>query len=138
VEMIAIDTNVLVRFLTRDDEDQFQLAFALFERETIHVPDTVFLETEWVLRYAYGYKPDAVLNAFRSLLGLPQVRATDATRLLQALTWHEKGLDFADALHLATSQETEALATFDRAFARQSTGLGQCRVMDLASERPPR
>lgn len=135
--MIAVDTNVLVRFLTRDDEDQFQLALALIERENIHVPDTVWLETEWVLRFAYGYKPDAVVTAFRGLLGLPQVRVTDATRLLDAIAWHEKGLDFADALHLAASQETEALATFDKPFARQSAGLGRCRVMDLATEVNP-
>ncbi len=135
--MIAVDTNVLVRFLTRDDEDQFRQALALIERETIHVPDTVWLETEWVLRFAYGFKPDAVTIAFRGLLGLPNVHVTDTKRLLEAITWHAKGLDFADALHLAASQETQALATFDKPFARQAEGLGRCHVMELSSEGHP-
>ena len=130
--MTAIDTNVVVRFLTRDDGDQFQQAVALFNSETIHVPDTVWLETEWVLRFAYGYDPSAVTKAFRGLLGLPQVRVTDAARLNLAIEWHAANLDFADALHLASSQDVGTLATFDRAFARKSSNLGVCRVVDLA------
>jgi predicted nucleic acid-binding protein len=129
--MTAVDTNVLVRFLTRDDAEQFQRAVALFERDTIHVPDTVWLETAWVLRFAYGYAPEAITKAFRSLLGLPQVRVTDPARLLLALEWHATGLDFADALHLACSQDAGTLATFDKSFVRKSSHLGQCRVVEL-------
>ncbi|MCP5410517.1 MAG: PIN domain-containing protein, partial [Chromatiaceae bacterium] len=51
--MIGVDTNVLVRLLTRDDEAQFRKALKLFQQEEIFIPKTVFLETEWVLRYAY-------------------------------------------------------------------------------------
>ena len=130
--MTAVDTNVLVRFLTRDNAGQFRQAVALFNRETIHVPDTVWLETEWVLRFAYGYEPSSVTAAFRSLLGLPQVRVTDAARLLLAIEWHAAGLDFADALHLASSQDIGTLATFDKAFVRKSANLGVCRVVDLS------
>ena len=130
--MTAVDTNVVVRFLTRDDANQFQQAVALFDRETIHIPDTVWLETEWVLRYAYGYDASAVVTAFHGLLGLPQVRVTDAALLMRAIEWHGAGLDFADALHLASSQDMDILATFDKAFARKSSNLGACRVVDLA------
>ena len=135
--MTAVDTNVLVRFLTRDDPDQFRRAVALFNSETIHVPDTVWLETEWVLRFAYGYEPSAVITAFRGLLGLPQVRVTDATRLLLSIEWHGAGLDFADAMHLAGSQDIGTLATFDKAFARKSENLGVCRVVDLSKTVQP-
>jgi len=44
--MIAIDTNVLVRLLTRDDEPQFQQAATLFAENKIFIPETVILETE--------------------------------------------------------------------------------------------
>jgi predicted nucleic acid-binding protein len=131
--MTAIDTNVAVRFLTRDDEDQFQKALALFNRDTVHIPDTVWLETEWVLRFAYGYDPAAVTKAFRELLGLSQVRVADTTRLLLAVEWHAAGIDFADAMHLASSQDMGTLATFDKAFARNSANLGVCRVVHLSA-----
>ncbi len=131
--MTAVDTNVVVRFLTRDDAGQFQQAVALFNRDTIQVPDTVLLETEWVLRFAYGYDPAAVTKAFRDLLGLPQVHVTNAVRLLLAIEWHAAGLDFADALHLASSQDEDTLATFDRSFVHKSANLGRCRVVDLSA-----
>ncbi len=132
--MTSIDTNVVVRFLTRDDAEQFQQAVDLFNSNTIHIPDTVLLETEWVLRFAYGYDSAAVSKAFRDLLGLPQVHVTDAAPLLLAIEWHAAGLDFADALHLASSQKADTLATFDKSFVRKSANLGRCRVVNLSTE----
>ncbi len=132
--MTAVDTNVVVRFLTRDNADQFQRAVTLFRSDAIQVPDTVWLETEWVLRFAYGYNPAAVTKAFRNLLGLPQVHVTNLACLLMAIEWHEAGLDFADALHLAISQDEDTLVTFDRSFVRKSSNLGRCRVVDLSDE----
>ncbi len=44
--MIAIDTNIIVRFLTRDDEQQYKKSFAIFKTKEIFIPDTVILETE--------------------------------------------------------------------------------------------
>ncbi|MCA1809755.1 MAG: type II toxin-antitoxin system VapC family toxin [Lentisphaerae bacterium] len=130
--MISIDTNVLVRFLVRDDAEQFQKAVSLFNSTEIYIPDTVFLETEWVLRFAYGYNVCAVSKAFRDLLGLSQVHVADVVCLRSAVEWHADGLDFADALHLSCSQDIDTLATFDKAFARRSDNLGRCRVVDLA------
>ena len=130
--MTAIDTNVLVRFLTRDDATQFQQASALFNRDEIYIPDSVWLETEWVLRYAYGHDVTAVSKAFRDVLGLPQVHVTDRTRLVLAIDWHLAGLDFADALHLASSQHAETLATFDKSFVKSAGNRGTCRPVDLS------
>lgn len=44
--MTGADTNILVRFLTRDDEDQFNKAMAFIKREAVFIPDTVWRETE--------------------------------------------------------------------------------------------
>lgn len=44
--MIAIDTNIIVRFLTRDDEKQYKKAYTVFQQNEIFIPDTVVLETE--------------------------------------------------------------------------------------------
>ena len=51
--MIAIDTNIVVRFITKDDELQYQQSLALFKNKNIFIADTVILETEWVFRFAY-------------------------------------------------------------------------------------
>ncbi len=56
--MLAVDTNVLVRLVTRDDPDQARRAFALFKRERLWIGKTVLLETEWVLRYSYQLDRD--------------------------------------------------------------------------------
>ncbi len=111
--MIGVDTNVLVRLLTGDDPDQAGRAANLFARESIFIPKTVLLETEWVLRYSYKLPPPVVLAAFRSLLGLPQVVVEDSGALVEALARYEDGMDFADALHLAAVREADGFATFD-------------------------
>ena len=46
-------------------------------------------------------------------MGLPNVQVTNVSLMAQVLQWHEKGLDFADALHLALSQNFSAIYTFD-------------------------
>ncbi len=66
--MIAIDTNVLVRLLTRDDEPQSRQASALFTKNKIFIPETVILETEWVLRFADKLPQAAILEALRKTL----------------------------------------------------------------------
>ena len=126
--MIAIDTNVLVRFLTRDDKPQHAKAEKIFRTETVFLPDTVLLETEWVLRFSYAYSSDHVTTAFRKILGLPNVQTSNPDLLAKATEWHEAGLDFADAMHLAASQDCDRLATFDTAFINKSKGLTKCRV----------
>ncbi len=50
--MISVDTNIIVRLLTKDDVEQFQQSLKLFQEEDIFICDTVILETEWVLRFA--------------------------------------------------------------------------------------
>ena len=120
--MIAVDTNVIVRLLTRDEPEQYVLSKALFEQEDIFIPDTVILESGWALRYSYHFEREQVIGAFRALFGLPNVRLRNPAVVAQALAWHEDGLDFADALHLAQSQHCERMVTFDRRLVRRSEG----------------
>ena len=53
--IIALDTNVVVRFLTNDDAIQARRARRLIEQNEVVIPLTVLLEAEWVLRAAYGF-----------------------------------------------------------------------------------
>ena len=111
--MIAVDTNVLVRLVTNDEPVQARRAAALFEAHDIRIPKSVLLECEWVLRYAYALPRQAIVSAFRAVLGLPRVGVEDPDAAAQAIAWFEKGMDFADALHLASSGRAERFASFD-------------------------
>jgi predicted nucleic-acid-binding protein len=121
--VIALDTNVVVRFLTRDDPAQALRARALIDTGAAFVPRTVVLETEWVLRTIYRFERGAITVGLMRLLGLPGVEIEDRPTVARALDWCGQGLDFADALHLASSGRAEAFATFDRALRRKARGV---------------
>jgi predicted nucleic-acid-binding protein len=130
--MRAVDTNVAIRYITRDDERQAVRALALIRSSPLWLSLTVALEIEWVLRKGYRYKPADVLNAFRVLLGEPMMTVEDPAILAQAMIWFERGLDFADAVHLAgaMSARCAGFATFDNALVKSAARLG---VKNVAS-----
>jgi predicted nucleic-acid-binding protein len=128
--MIALDTNIIVRILTADDRSQAKRAVALMEKNEVYISKTVFLETEWVLRHAYGIDADTILSGFQKLLGLPHVAIEDSWAVFQALSWHKEGLDFADALHLASSLKTSGFASFDKNLAKKSNKIGELQVIE--------
>jgi predicted nucleic-acid-binding protein len=112
--MFAIDTNVIVRYLTRDDPRQSKKAKALIDRKSVFVSTTVLLETEWVLRSVYGHAAPDVIDRLGAFAGLPNVTIEDAALAAKALDWTAQGVDFADALHLAKAQGCDGFLTFDR------------------------
>ena len=119
--MIALDTNVVVRLLVNDDAAQARRARSLLAAgHEVRVPLTVLLETEWVLRSAYGYPAAQVMTFLRGLLGLPGVGTDKAPAVAAAVTACEQGLDFADALHLALSADAERFYTFDANLRRRA------------------
>lgn len=126
--VIAVDTNIIVRLLTKDNETQYKAAHKLFSEEDIFIADTVILEAEWVLRYAYEFEPEQICAAFRKLFGLKNVRLTNAQVIAQAIEWHEFGLDFADAHHLAVCQQNTTFKTFDDKFIKRAKNLTSCTV----------
>ncbi len=100
--MLAVDTNVVVRYLTRDDPRQFEEAVAAIEQADTLCLLTVLLETEWVLRSVYRYRPQRVVQALRSLVGLPRITIEEPAVAHLALERRGR-TGFADALHLAMS-----------------------------------
>ncbi len=131
--MIAVDTNIVVRLFTRDDQQQFERAEACFRDAEVLIPDSVLLETAWVLASVYSLDDRQIAAALRKLLGMPNVRLSESETMAHALDWYEHGLDFADALHLAKSQHADEFRTFDRALVGDAEGLGRCRVMEPQS-----
>ena len=136
--MIAVDTNVLVRCLTLDDPTQVPAARALLGHGNgVFVAKTVLLELEWVLRAAYKLPRTTIHLALERLLGLPNLSAEDPDQLRQALDGYSGGLDFADALHLATCKADEGLFTFDAKFAGAAIEAGFSVHLVSAAPAPP-
>ena len=122
--MIALDTNVIVRALTRDEPIQARKAAAIFASGRLFIPKTVLVELDWVLRKAYGFAHPAVNDALSRLVGLDILEVEDRSAVIAALAWHADGIDFADALHLASSASALELCTFDSALAKRASRVG--------------
>lgn len=114
--MRAIDTNVLVRYLTGDEPEQAARARNAVDAGDVFVATTVLLESEWVLRSVYGFGGGEVAAALRAFSGLPGVSVENPALLIDALDRAAKGMDFADALHLGAAAHCETMLTFDRRF----------------------
>ena len=126
--MISVDTNVIIRLLTRDDEKQYKRAYSFFKSDSIFLPDTVILESEWVLRFAYSFTRAQISEALLKLIRLPNINLANPMTVYDALQWYANGLDFADALHLAASRHCKEMVSFDKSFIKKSTGLFPCKV----------
>ena len=86
----------------------------------------MLLETEWVLRAAYRLSRAAIHRSLMAVCGLPQVRLEQPEQLAQALADFAAGMDFADALHLATAEAAGAeFQTFDARCARAAAKQGR-------------
>jgi len=90
----------------------------------VFVPKTVILELEWVLRYVAEQPESKVIECLAHLIALPGITLEDRDEVEAALSHCRKGIDFADALHLAASKACSGLLTFDdRGFARRARTL---------------
>lgn len=118
--MRAVDTNVLVRALVRDDAAQAAKAEEILARNEVFVPVTVMLELEWVLRSRYGFTAEKVAQALALLCAMPRVSVGEADAVRQAAASVAKGWDFADALHHALSQGCEDFLSFDEQLIKRS------------------
>ncbi|WP_372731109.1 type II toxin-antitoxin system VapC family toxin [Novosphingobium sp.] len=127
----AIDTKVIVRLLTADDPVQAEAAKQIIQEGDVFIGVTVLLQTERVLRAAYGFGANDIAAAIRNLAGLSQVTVEEAGAVAQALDWTAKGMDFADALHLARSAHCSEFVTFDRKLAIKAKGVAQVPVIAL-------
>jgi predicted nucleic-acid-binding protein len=102
--MLGIDTNVLVLFLVRDDEAQFEKARKLIKREVVagrrvFVNQLVLMETEWVLRSRYAVPKNQIIEAISGLLDATDVQFEDEPAIEEALfMWKDASADFADCL----------------------------------------
>jgi predicted nucleic-acid-binding protein len=119
--MIGIDTNVLVRFLVKDDHAQFERAQKLIKRqanegEGVSISLLVLLETEWVLRSRYDLSKNEIAGTLSGLLDSSEVRVEDEATVERALfVWKDSAAEFADCLIGERYRELgcRATASFD-------------------------
>jgi predicted nucleic-acid-binding protein len=124
--MIGVDTNVLVRYMVADDEDQTRRAAAFLEG-AISVDDpgfvsvVVLVELVWVLERTYRSSSDEIAGAIESVLRAEPLRIDRRAEVIEALgVFQTEQGSFADAL-IATLAEHAGCAhvvTFDRKAAR--------------------
>lgn len=119
--MLGVDTNVLVRYLVRDDQSQYEKARRSFNREVsagepVMVSLLVMLETEWVLRSRYELAKPDIIAAFSALLEASELAFEDEPCVEHAIySWKDSMADFADCLINARNRRLgcRATATFD-------------------------
>jgi len=119
--MLGVDTNVLVRYLTRDDKSQYEKARRLIDRELakgepVLLSLLVLLETEWVLRSRYELAKEDIVTAFSALLDTADLALEDEPSVENAVySWKNSAADFADCLIEARNRRLgcRATATFD-------------------------
>ena len=121
--MIGLDTNILVRFLVQDDEEQHRQVVAALRRgaeagESFFVGEVVLAEVAWVLASRYRCGRDEIASVVRQLTEAEELVFDSTERVVRALRSFQNGKGgFADYLIAARAQDagcTEVL-TFDRA-----------------------
>lgn len=118
--MRAVDTNVLVRALVRDDPAQAARAQSVIGGQAIYIPVTVMLELEWVLRSRYAFAPKQVAQALALIASLGNATVGERQAVLAATVRVAQGWDFADALHHALSEGCDDFVTLDADLARRA------------------
>ena len=124
--MAALDTNILVRFLVEDDAAQLNAARKLIHArvaagELLHIPVTVALELEWVLRSNFGFAKATGVATLSRLLASNELSFESEGALEVALVLYSQGAaDYSDCLHvaLASAAGEQPLWTFDKAAAK--------------------
>jgi predicted nucleic-acid-binding protein len=119
--MRAVDTNLLVRLLVRDDARQVASAEAFIERGA-WVSHIVLVETVWVLDAVYGRTHAQLVNALSLLLSHAQLTVQDEDSVAAALARYRShpALGFSDCLVLEVARKAGhlPLGTFDKRLAR--------------------
>lgn len=131
--MIGLDTNVLVRHLTRDDEQQWQQAATVIQQsQPCFVTNSVLCELVWVLKGAiYGFRKDEIINVLEAMLHSAAFEFENRSTVDQALQRYKQGkADFSDYLIGAVSRQAGCTETVS--FDSKLTGEGGFQCLESA------
>ena len=120
--MKALDTNVLVRFLVKDDEQQAETIYRIFkqaesDKEALFVPLLVVLETIWVLESVYKIPRQEILGSINELVLMPILEFEAQSAILSFVSSAlETKMDLSDLLiaNSARFSGCECVLIFDK------------------------
>ncbi|SLM28464.1 PilT protein domain protein [Desulfamplus magnetovallimortis] len=120
--MKAIDTNILIRFLTGDDELQAKKVYSIFkkaesDKEELFVPLLVMLEVIWVLESVYEVQRHDILDAVSDILLMPILKFEQHSVLQEwSFSAQKNNCDLSDLLiaHSAKYVGCDSVLTFDK------------------------
>jgi uncharacterized protein len=136
VDRLFVDTNVFLRFITRDDLDKAARARELFQsavdgKVALEISLLVVAEIVWTLESFYQLDRKEISAKVALILNTPNLHCQDSDLVLQALdSYVAKNVDFADAYHAALLRERgpTKIATYDRKHFSRFAGL---QIVDL-------
>lgn len=120
--MKALDTNILVRFLTNDDEEKAAKVLTLFQKaesrnESFFVPVVVLLELMWVLKAVYNCSKEDIIKSIESLSAMPVLNIENAEAVFNMLRdAKSSAFDLPDLLiaHCAAAYGCDKVLSFDQ------------------------
>ena len=125
--MIAVDTNVILRLLVRDDASQTAAAAWEMENADAVILSLVALcEAAWVMERTYSFSRTAIAESFRDLIAAPKVEF-DPSEVEAGLAMLDLGGDFADGViaRQGRLKRAEAFVSFDRKAVKRLVALGE-------------
>ena len=121
--MRSVDTNILVRWVARDDEEQARLADAIMEQPSL-ISATVLVEVAWVLGGSrIGLNRPTLVQVLSDIVSTSTVSVSDENGIRWAIDRYAAGADFADMVHLVASRGSDSFVTFDQRLAADAGAL---------------
>ena len=122
--MIALDTNILLRFVLDDNDVLSPAARRIVERNDCWISLLAAGELGYVLTSVYRSNMAEVVSYCRILMDLPTVTIERERRFARALDGVETGIDWFDAVLWASAPDGSSVFTFDKAFSKRASALG--------------
>ncbi len=122
--MIGLDTNILVRYIVRDNKKQARTASDYLKKLTLENPgfisSMVLCELFWVLKSVYKYTRKQIAEIMEKIIFAEEFYIEDGDIAWRALSEYKNGADFADAMIVLTNKQhgVDETITFDRKAAK--------------------
>ena len=117
--MIILDTNLIIRLFTQDNQSQAKKVIKLLETEKeLFIPEVVFPEIEYVLSLVYKFNRYAISYYLKSLIALDNIKITQEIAIAIRI-YDESNLDMADCL-IAAHARGKIIASFDTKLVKAS------------------
>ncbi|MBI3376261.1 MAG: type II toxin-antitoxin system VapC family toxin [Betaproteobacteria bacterium] len=130
--MIGIDTNIVLRYLLKDDPVLSPRALEIIAGNECFVTRAALTEVVYTLESYYRSPRADIVRALDALLSLQRIAVEERAVTERAVSWYKGGMDFGDAMIAASSHGSTRVETFDRDFARLARKLRTAPPVEFA------